>query len=102
MKTMFSTSFATTTVVALTAIGGSSLPKPPTNDAEIKIALSIVFGIVGALSVLFVVLAGVRYMLSGGDPGKTAKAKDGIIYALVGLAIAIFAETIVIFVVGKV
>jgi hypothetical protein len=99
---MINTFTKVSAILAVTSVDGDSLPHAPTNPGEIRTALGIMFGIIGALALLFIVISGVRYMLSGGDPGKTAKAKDGIIYALVGLVLAIFAETIVIFVVGQV
>jgi len=67
----------------------------------IQQALAIVFAVIGAFAVLIVTVSGLRYVLSAGDPQKIARAKDGIIYSLVGLAIAIFAESIIYFVVGR-
>ena len=71
-------------------------------DTIIPIILSIVFGIVGALALLFITISGLRYITSAGDPQKIAQAKEGIIYALVGLTIAISAEAIVVFFISKV
>lgn len=78
-----------------------SLPQPHADKGAISGVLEIVFAIVGALALLIIVVSGLRYITSAGDPGKTAKAKDGIVYALVGLVIAISAEAIVSFVVNK-
>ena len=63
--------------------------------------LSIAFGIVGAFALLIITVSGLRYITSGGNPEKTAKAKNGIVYSLVGLVIAISAEAIVTFVVKR-
>ncbi|MGD0284577.1 MAG: Mbov_0395 family pilin-like conjugal transfer protein [Candidatus Saccharimonadales bacterium] len=63
--------------------------------------LDIVFGIFGAVAVLFIVIGGFRYVISSGDPKNTAKAKNTIIYALVGLVITLSATAIVNFVAGK-
>lgn len=60
--------------------------------------LGIVFGIVGALAVLYVTLSGFRYITSAGDPQKIAKAKNGILYALIGVVVAVLAEAIVVYV----
>jgi tellurite resistance protein TehA-like permease len=89
-------------ISSLTAVSPGGLPQSSASSSQIQTVLGIVFGIVGALALLFMVISGVRYMLSAGDPQKAARAREGIIYALVGLALAIFAETIVVFVVGKV
>lgn len=71
-------------------------------SAKIANALSITFGILGAISVLVITLAGIQYIMSGGDPQKTAKAKDTIMYAVIGLAVSILAFTIVSFVIGRI
>ncbi|MEO8105471.1 MAG: MMCAP2_0565 family pilin-like conjugal transfer protein [Candidatus Saccharibacteria bacterium] len=73
------------------------LPHSADTTSLVKTILSIVFGIVGALAFLFITISGFRYIISAGDPQKTAQAKEGLIYALVGLVIAISAETIVVF-----
>lgn len=82
----------------------SPLPNSGSSAATptISTILSIVFGIVGALALLFITISGLRYITSAGNPQKTAQAKEGIIYALVGLAIAISAEAIVVFFISKV
>lgn len=87
--------------VCRTPISAKGLPQPKANTAELKIILGIVFGIVGALSLLIITVSGFRYVLSAGDPQTMSKAKNGIVYALVGLVIALAAEAIVAFVVDK-
>jgi hypothetical protein len=52
------------------------------------------------ISVIVIMLAGIRYATSGGDSGAISSAKNTIIYGLVGLAIAVFAGSIVFFVLG--
>lgn len=89
-------------IADLTAIKPGGLPTPSANDATIQNVLGIVFGIIGALAFLMVVISGLRYVLAGDDPGKVSKAKDGLIYSLVGLLIALTAEAIVAFVVKRV
>jgi len=71
------------------------------SGSELKTILQIVFGILGSLAALFVVLSGIGYILSNGDPQKVNKAKNGILYSLIGLAVAILAEVIVAFVINK-
>lgn len=78
------------------------LPQTAANGATIDQIISIFLGLLGALAFLMIVISGLRYILAGGDLQKTAKAKNGIIYALVGLALAIFAQSIVYFVVRRV
>jgi predicted nucleic acid-binding Zn ribbon protein len=58
--------------------------------------------IIGAVSVLVIVIAGMMYVFSGGDPNNTKRAKDAIIYAVIGLVIALLAQAIVSFVINRV
>ncbi len=76
----------------------SPLPNNGTNDAPsnmLATILQILFGTLGAIAVLIIVIAGLRYMLAGGDPAGTAKARNTIIYALIGLAVCLAAYSIV-------
>ena len=78
------------------------VPKTDLTPSTFKTILQIVFGIFGAVTVLIIVIAGLRFTISQGDPQATAKAKNTIIYALVGLVISMAAFSIVTFVIGKV
>lgn len=64
--------------------------------------INAVLLIIGALSVIMVIVGGLRYVLSGGDPAGLKSAKDTILYALVGLAVALLAYSIVSFVVTRI
>lgn len=57
--------------------------------------ITAVAGLVGAISVIMIIVAGIMYLLSAGSPEKMTKAKTALIYAIVGLAIAISAGAIV-------
>ena len=59
---------------------------------------NIALGIIGALSVIMLVWGGLRYILSGGDSKKVTDAKNTILYAIIGLIIAVLAYAIVNFV----
>jgi hypothetical protein len=65
-----------------------------------KKIINIVSLIVGATAVLFVVIGGFRYITSGGDSGKVSSAKQTIIYALIGLAVAALAQFLVHYVIN--
>ena len=88
-----------------TTIGLNLDSLPNTNGVAsgdvVKTILSIVFGVLGALSLLFVIIGGFRYILSQGDSQNVSRAKNTILYALVGLAVAVVAESIVGLVLGK-
>lgn len=80
----------------------SGLPRTPANDTTMQIILNIVLVISGAIAVLMVVVSGFRFITSQGNPTETAKARNGIIYASIGLVIIILASSIVNFVIFKV
>ena len=51
---------------------------------------------------IVIILAGIQFILSQGDPSKSSKAKNAIIYAAVGLAVCALAFSIVRFVLRSV
>lgn len=63
--------------------------------------VSVLTFIVGGISVIMLVIGGIRYAVSGGDPQGIKGAKDSIIYAIVGLVVAASAYLLVRFVIGK-
>lgn len=56
-----------------------------------------VVGVAGVVCLIFIILGGVSYTTSNGDAAKVKKAKDTILYALIGLAIVGLAEVITAF-----
>lgn len=85
----------------LQSISIENLPQVDSGSSEIKLILSIVFTLIGAMSLLVITIAGFRYIVSRGEPQEIARAKNSIIYALVGLVVSILAFSIVNFVVGN-
>lgn len=71
------------------------LPRTNANGDFVQNVLRIILGIIGAVSVLFVAIGGMRYVFSQGDPQAVSKAKSTIVFALIGLVIAIVAQGIV-------
>ena len=63
--------------------------------------VNLVFMIAGAVAVIIVVVAGINYSLSVGEPSKTAKAKDAIIYSVAGLVMVAASFVIVKFIIGR-
>lgn len=64
-----------------------------------KILTSVIL-VLGTVAVIAIIIGGVQYMTSTGDAAKTKKAKDTILYAVIGLIICALAFLIVNFVVG--
>ena len=56
---------------------------------------------VGVISVIMMIFGGFQYVTSSGDQAKVTKAKNTILYGIVGLVIAVLAYAIVSFVIGQ-
>lgn len=84
-----------------TSLDLSGLPHPgAAGNNDIENILAIITTILGAIAVLFIVIGGLRYIVSQGDPQAVSKAKGTIVYALIGLVVAISARAIVAFTLG--
>lgn len=68
----------------------------------LKNIINFVIGVGGLVAVIYIVIGGIGYMTSNGDAGKLAKAKNTILYALIGLVICALAFAIVNFAVGAI
>ncbi len=79
----------------------TSLPVTDATGATLQHAAQAVIGIFAVVAVLMIVIASLNIMLAQGDPQKVAKARETIIYALVGIVVAASAEVIVTFVLGQ-
>ena len=62
---------------------------------------SVAFGIAAAVAVLFIIIGGISYTASAGDPGKISKAKDTILYAVIGLVVVLVSFVAIQFVIGR-
>lgn len=67
----------------------------------IKTIINIFSAIVGAVSVIMIILGGFKYITSSGDSNNISSAKNTILYALVGLVVVAFAQVIVQFVLER-
>lgn len=67
-------------------------------QAFVQSGINIAFILIGIAAVIVIVLGGINYATSQGDPGKIGKGKKMLITGLVGLLIAIMAFAIVNFV----
>lgn len=67
----------------------------------LKTAVNIFSVIVGFISVIMIIVGGLKYITSGGDSGNVSSAKNTILFALVGLVVVVLAQVIVKFVLAK-
>ena len=66
-----------------------------------RITNTVLFA-VGIISVVMLIYGGLRYIISGGDSKKVTDAKNTIMYAIIGLIIAILSYAIVNFVISAI
>lgn len=64
--------------------------------------ISVVLSFTGLAAVIVIVIGGIFYTKSMGDPGKTRQARNTIIYGVIGLVISLLAYAIVALVVENV
>ena len=74
------------------------LPKTDT-DTILTNVINLVFFLVGALAVVMIIYSGFQLVTSAGNPGAVAKAKNTLIYSIVGLFLTVAAYAIVNYVV---
>ena len=79
--------------------GNNSLYGP---NGIIKKIINLLSIVIGVAAVIVIIIAGIQYMVSGGDPTKINNAKNAILYAVIGLAVASIAQGIVIFVINRI
>ena len=67
-------------------------------NTVIQSVINILLFIVGAASVIMLIVGGIRYVVSAGDQQAVSNAKNTILYAIVGIIVAILAYAAVQFV----
>lgn len=67
----------------------------------VKTIINVIIGLIGLASVAFIIYGGFQYITSAGDAAKVKRAKDTILYSVIGLVVAILAFAIVNFVLGS-
>lgn len=72
-----------------------------TFNAVIQRIINIFSIVVGAVSVIMIIIGGFRYIISGGDSTGVSGAKNTILYAIVGLVIVLFSQVLVRFVIAN-
>ena len=60
--------------------------------------INVVLAVVGFVAVIMIILGGISFITSQGDSSKVTKARNTILYGVIGLVIALLAYAIVNFV----
>ena len=69
------------------------------SEGIFKKVVNIMLFVIGAVAVIMLIYGGVKYVTSGGAQDKVAEAKNTILYAIVGIVVALLAFAVVNFVV---
>jgi hypothetical protein len=76
-------------------VGGTTL------EQYISTIINILLGLIGVVAVIMLIYGGFRYVLSAGNEKATSAAKDTILFAIIGIVVAVLAFAIVNFVIGS-
>jgi len=79
-----------------------TLPRAVLDSNSVGNILQIVFSLAGGIALLIITIAGLRFVVSNGDPNGVAKAKNTIIYATLGLIVCISGFSIVTFLLRRI
>ena len=83
----------------LTASGASGTPGDL--STILTTVTNILLFLMGAVSVIMIIIGGFRYVTSQGDQTQMQSAKNTILYAVIGVVVSIAAYAIVSFVVAQ-
>lgn len=62
---------------------------------------NVLLYVLGAVSVIMIIIGGLRYVVSGGNSANVTAAKNTILYAIVGIIVALLSYAIINFVLGS-
>lgn len=83
----------------VTGVGGTDSGNSADDfKTVIKNVINILLFLIGMIAVIFIVIAGFRFVTSNGDANTVSQAKNTIIYAVLGIVIAVMAYAIVNFI----
>ena len=71
------------------------VPKTNLGSSSFETIMQMIFALAAAVAVVVLLLASLKYVTSQGDPAGVAKAKNSIMYAVIGLVVAASACIIV-------
>lgn len=74
----------------------------PTLMTTIGTISDILIYVLGAVAVIMIIIGGFRYATSNGDQSQITGAKNTIMYAIIGIVVALLAYAIVRFVVSNI
>ncbi len=83
-----------------TGLKGTEKNPTATLQQQIKNVTNVLLFVIGAISVIVIIFGGIKFITSDGDASKIKSARETILYAVIGIVVAILAYAIVDWVVG--
>ena len=75
---------------------------PLVGEAGIIYRITTIVSIVaGFAAIIMVILGGIRFITSGGDPNNVKSARNTVLYALVGIVVIVLARMLILFVINE-
>jgi len=71
------------------------------SNGLVRTIANIIAVVAGATAVVVIIISGLRYITSGGDPTKAASARSALIFAVAGIVVIVLADSIISFVLSK-
>ncbi|MCK4520867.1 hypothetical protein KAT95_03350 [Candidatus Parcubacteria bacterium] len=66
-------------------------------DAALENITNFLFWLLMAVAIIFLIVAGITFVTAQGDPEKVKKARDYVLYALIGVVIGVMAKGLTTF-----
>lgn len=87
------------TALLVPTLGIAQVEGPPDVDINIldiiKNIVNWVFAIFLGISALFIILAAFQFLTAGGDTQKVSGARDKLLYAAIGIGVAVLSRAVV-------
>lgn len=71
------------------------------SEGVLTAVISLLSLIIGIAAVVSIIISGIRLVMSGGEPNSISSARRGILFAVIGLGIAVTAQLFVRFLLSK-
>lgn len=81
--------------------GDLGIPDQNAGDAELMAFINVIYLIAGGIAVIVLIIAGINYITSAGSAEKITKAKNTIVYTVVGIILITGAFVITNFVMSR-
>lgn len=72
-----------------------------TVNGVLRVIVNVFSAIVGIIAVIMIIVAGLKFITASGDSSAVASARSTLLYAIIGLVVAVLAQVIAHFVIAR-